>query len=159
MLIYHEAPKSLNAGGAGSRRHWSVAAREKQRWESVYRGLLLERNVPKGMDHCTADILIQWKQRRRRDATNYIAPVIKPLADVLAPPDRIQGPLRGVRIDNPAPRWLPDDTDEFFEFGRIRFEYPEWEHPDPRVKAILRVRLEARYPESHPARLGVPDVA
>lgn len=162
-LVYHEVPKSVNAGGGGSRRHWAVGAREKKRWEEIFRGLLLEQNVPKGMDHCHADLKVFWRRRARRDSTNYIAPILKPLADVLAPPSYLyhgRGNARVV-VSNPAPRWLADDTDEFFEFGRLIFEYPpSWPVTDPRVKAILQIRLEARYGEApHPGQLGALDAA
>lgn len=156
-LTYPEAPKSLNAGGAGSRRHWSVAHREKQRWQGIYTGLLREQNVPRGMAFCRASAVIQWKQRkvggRERDSTNYIAAIVKPLADVLAPPDHLFAGKGNARtaIPNPAPRWLADDNDEYFKWDGLRFEYPEpWESLDPRVKSVLLVHLRAEYLASEP---------
>lgn len=134
VLTHLEAPKSMNAGGAGSRQHWAVGYREKQRWEGIYTMLLLGRRVPTGMASCTANAVIRWKNRNRRDSTNYIAPIVKPLADAL---------VKG--------GWLPDDTDEFFSFAGVAFEYPEvWPFRDPRTKAELVVRLEASYPSEQP---------
>lgn len=141
VLSYPEAPKSLNAGGAGSRRHWSVAHQEKRRWEGLYVMLLLAEGVPTGMGHCSLEATIRWKTRARRDSTNYIAPIVKPLADAL---------VKG--------GWLPDDTDEFFRFSGLTFEYPDvWRYSDPRVKSELVVCLRASYPERRVTGPGVPD--
>lgn len=141
VLTHADTPASINAGGAGSRRHWGAAHREKRKWEGLYLMLLMAAKVPKGMEHCEAQATIRWKYRNRRDSTNYIAPIVKPLADVLAPP-------RGSN----RPRWLPDDTDEFFSFRGPTFEYPEiWPYADPRVKSELVLRLTATYP-SEPQR-------
>lgn len=135
VLTHPEAPGSLNAGGAGSRRHWAVGYNEKKKWEGVYLMLLLAAKVPKGMTFCEATATIRWKHKNRRDSTNYLAPVVKPLADVLAPPK-----------SSDRPRWLPDDTDEFFKFNGVTFEYPEiWPFADPRVKSELVIQLVATY--------------
>lgn len=145
VLTHPDAPASINAGGAGSRRHWGAAHREKRKWEGIYLMLLLAAKAPKGMSFCEAEATVRWKHRNRRDSTNYIAPILKPLADVLAPP-------RGSN----QPRWLPDDTDEYFKFSGLTFEYPEvWPYADPRVKSELVVRLSATYsPAPAQADLG-----
>jgi hypothetical protein len=131
VLTHGEAPKSMNAGGGGHRVHWATARDEKRRWEGIYTLLLLAERAPTHMEFCEAEATIRWKRRNHRDSTNYLAPVVKPLADAL---------VKG--------GWLPDDTDEFFKFEGVSFEYPEeWPHRDPRVKAELVIRLVARYPE------------
>ena len=151
-LVHPEAPASSNAGGGGSRRHWGAAHAEKQRWQGIYLVLLLKERVPQGMEHCTVTATIRWKTKRRRDSTNYIAPIVKPLADVLAPPSHLYVKRAGERVavPNVAPRWLPDDTDEYFKFAGLDFEYAsagDWSYTDLRIKAELQVRLVARYPE------------
>lgn len=161
VLTHPEAPASVNAGGGGSRRHWAVGHREKKRWEGILLALLLKHKVPQGMTHCHATATIRWKSRsRRRDSTNYIAPVVKPLADVLAPSQFRYVKIGEQRIaqQNHAPRWLPDDTDEFFRFGGLAFEFPDvWPHRDPRVKAELVVRLEATYSQPRQVAQGDSD--
>lgn len=135
VLTHREVPKSMNAGGGGSRVHWATARDEKRRWEGVYALLLLAEKVPTHMEHCTARAIIRWKHRNRRDSTNYIASIVKPLADAL---------VKG--------GWLADDTDEYFTFGGVSFEYPEeWPYSDPRVKGELVIQIVAAYSESSPS--------
>lgn len=142
-LTHPAAPKSLNEGGTGSRRHWAVGYREKKMWHEVYCGLLLDEKVPFGMEFCHVDAAIRWKRvpswgdkQDRRDVPNYESAITKPLADTL-----VQGFA--------GRAWLPDDTPAFFHFGELVFEVrDEWPHRDPRVKAELEVRLTARYPDS-----------
>lgn len=132
VLTHREVPKSMNAGGGGSRVHWATARDEKKRWEGIYAMLLLAERVPTHMQRCHAEAIIRWKNRNRRDETNYIASVVKPLADCL---------VKG--------GWLPDDTGEFFKFGGVTFEFPsDWPHRDPRVKGELVIRLVATYPST-----------
>lgn len=145
-LVINDAPKSLNAGGAGSRAHWAVANAEKKRWQGLILAQLLLCKVPKSMVRCRTDAEIVWRRNARRDSTNYLAPVVKPLADVLAPPRHLYHKIAGQRIavPNHAPRWLEDDTDEFFQFNGLRFRVAPDELP-PLVKAQLRIHLEADY--------------
>lgn len=124
----NEAPKSLNAGGNGSRRHWAVGYREKARWEGLYLVELLAARVPKAMVWCKADAVIKWRRRARRDEENYRGPISKPLADAL---------VKG--------GYLPDDTSEFFRMGELRFVIDPLNDCSPLVKAQLVVTLEAHY--------------
>lgn len=103
VLTYSEVPKSLNAGGTGSRRHWSVGHREKRRWEGIWGMLLLERRVPRHAAKVYASAVIEVEDNRRRDVENFRSAITKPLADAL---------VKG--------GWLADDTDEFFEFGVLK---------------------------------------
>lgn len=103
ILRYDEIPSSLNAGGAGSRRHWSVGYREKRRWEGVWALLLMEQGAPRGMSFVRVDALIEVEDKRRRDSENFRPAISKPLADAL---------VKG--------GWLADDTDEFFIFAALR---------------------------------------
>lgn len=103
VLTYDEAPKSLNAGGTGSRRHWSAAAREKKKWQDIWTMLLLERRVPRGMTFCKARVLLEFRKPNRRDIENYRSAVSKPFADALAPYG--------------GGGWLPDDTRRYFARG------------------------------------------
>jgi len=135
VLTLRECPKSVNAGGGGSRANHFVASREKRRWQGAFLAELMIAKVPKGMTHCKADVTIRWKHKNHRDLENYRHPVVKPLADTLAPPK-----------GSHAPRWLPDDTEEFFEVTGFRFEYPpEW--PSILSKVELIVKLTATYEE------------
>lgn len=151
-LTHPAAPKSLNEGGVGSRQHWGTAHREKKTWEAVYCGILLAEKVPFGMESCHADAIIRWKRvpswgdrQDRRDVPNYEPAIVKPFADALT---------RGFG----GRAWLPDDTPEFFTFGELSFEHPDpWTHPDPRVKALLLIRLQASYSASPPSGPGDRD--
>lgn len=103
VLTYDDVPKSLNRGGTGSRRHWSVGYKEKQRWEGVWAMLLMARKAKRGMRKVRADAVIEVEDNKARDVENYRSAITKPLADAL---------VKG--------GWLPDDTDEFFEFGQLK---------------------------------------
>lgn len=145
-LTHPEAPKSLNAGGAGSRRHWAVGFREKQKWAEVFATLLEIAKVPRGMSHCRLDAVIRWKTRRRRDVTNYTAPIVKPFADVL-----VSGAIIKQHRLRIAGGWLADDTDEFFTFGTLRFEHPDHPWTNALGNAELVLVLAAAYPDIAPA--------
>jgi hypothetical protein len=96
-ISYADTPKSLNAGGTGSRRHWAVGYREKKRWEDIWTGLLLEAKVPKGMRKVAVKAALYFPTLHKRDAENYRSGLTKPLADAMV-----------------AGGWIPDDTAEFF---------------------------------------------
>lgn len=149
-LAVNEAPSSVNAGGGGSRRHWAIANREKKRWEGMWLVQMLASRIPRGMVQCTANAEIVFRRKARRDSTNWLSPLIKPLADVLAPPAslypkqlQVPGQPR-VAVVNHAPRWLPDDTDEYFRFVGLVLRVAPDELP-PLVKARTTVYLEATY--------------
>lgn len=126
MLKINEAPPSINAGGTGSRRHWSAAAKEKIKWEGTFMYLLLEQRVRKSMLRCSVQAWLTFKEKRRRDSENYRPSVSKPLADVLV-----------------KAGYLPDDTDEFFEFTRMHIATGL--ELGPVVKAHLAVELLCEY--------------
>lgn len=150
-LTHPDSPKSINAGGAGARRHWSAAHAEKKRWTQIYTTLLLAAKVPRGMEFCRTEATIRFGRQNGAETHNYLDSVVKPLADVLAPPPYLY-PSRGragrLTIPNTAPRWLPDDADKYFKFDGVTFEYPKpWPFTDPRVKSEIVIRLEAHYPD------------
>lgn len=129
ILSYDEIPRSLNAGGAGSRSHWSKAAAEKRKWEGIFMMLLLERKVPRNMVRCTASALLEFRYRNRRDAENYRPAITKPLADTL---------VKG--------GYLPDDTADYFDFTGVEIlAGVDLASPDPRVKGRLTIKLEPEY--------------
>lgn len=149
-LTYPEAPKSLNDGGAGSRRHWSVGYLEKSKWHEIYSGLLEIEGVPRGASHIHVDAAIHWRIRRRRDETNYEPAIVKPLADVF-----VHGTTRTKKAKVLVRGgWIPDDTSEFFEFGELSFAYPKpWPHP--LTDSFLELRITATYPNlTMPKREG-----
>lgn len=129
VITYDESPKSLNAGGAGSRRHWGAAHKEKRKWEGIYGMLLLQRRVPRGMSHCRVrEVLLEFRHANRRDASNYQAAIVKPFADCLV-----------------AGGWLADDTAEFFELEDVKISTFALEHPNPAVKSRITISIEATY--------------
>jgi hypothetical protein len=135
-LTVTEVPKSVNAGGGGSRSHHMAAHTEKKRWEGLYLQQLMIKRVPRGMIKCYASIEVAWRRRNHRDIENYRHPIVKPLADTLAPAKNSHGP-----------RWLPDDTEEFFVVEGLTFVYPEkWWTPDPRSTGEMVITLRAVYP-------------
>jgi hypothetical protein len=127
-ISYDEAPRSSNAGGAGARRHWSAAHKEKMRWEGIYGMLLLEKRVPRGMTSCKIDVKLEFKHRNRRDVENYRPAVAKPFADTL---------VKG--------GWLPDDTDDYFTIDGMEIIKRALEHPSPSVMGRITIVLEATY--------------
>jgi hypothetical protein len=132
-LRFRETPKSLNEGGVGSRRHWSVGYREKKHWEELYLTELMVHRVRKPMIHASVAATIHWRKstNRRRDEPNYEPAISKPLADAL----RKGG-------------YIADDTKEFFDMAPLVFEVPEvWGLRDPRIKGELVIDLLATYKE------------
>jgi len=129
VVTHNDVPKSLNAGGTGSRRHWSAGADEKKAWEGVYAFLFIAAKIPRGMTSCKVEATIRWKRRNHRDKENFRPALAKPLADSL-----VHG------------GWLPDDTEAEFDLASFDFEYPEvWEVADPRVRGVLVLKLTATY--------------
>lgn len=124
VISYDDAPKSLNAGGTGSKRHWSVGHKEKQMWEGIYGMLLIARKVPRGMSRVRIEVLLEFKHRNRRDEENYRSSVSKPFADAL---------VKG--------GWLADDTREFFELADFRIDSGV-ELP---TKARTTITIQAQY--------------
>ena len=128
IISHDEAPKSLNAGGTGSRQHWGAAHREKKRWEETYGVLLMEAEVPRDMLFCEIEAWLTFKENRRRDPENFRPAVAKPFADTLV-----------------AGGWLPDDTREFFNMRDMHIAVGL----KTGAKAKLAIQLDCRY-ESNP---------
>lgn len=128
VLCYFEAPKSLNAGGVGSRVHWSKGHGEKRRWENIYGMLLLGCKVPRGMAFCKVKATLEFTTVRRRDSENYRAAISKPFADTL---------VKG--------GWLPDDTDEFFQLESVEISNELLVNPNPAVKGCITLHIGAAY--------------
>lgn len=133
-LVIRDCPKSMNDSGGGSRANPYAAAREKKHWEGIYLQQFMIEKVKRGMTRCHATITVRWKRRNGADKTNYYASIVKPLADALAPPKNSQ-----------ATRWLPDDTQDFFDVTLKDFEYPsEWPR-NALHRVELIIELEAEY--------------
>lgn len=135
VLTYDEVPKSLNAGGTGSRRHWSVGHKEKKRWEGIWAMLLMVERAPRGMSMVRVEAVIEVADNRKRDSENFRSAISKPLADALV-----------------SGGWLADDTDEFFRFDGVRIrngvELPPGPLRDRRnVVGRTVVTIEAEYEE------------
>ncbi len=122
-LVYDEAPKSNNAGGGGSRANHYAAHREKMRWQGIFGMLVMVEKVPRRRAHVSATVELQFRDKRRRDSTNYYQAVVKPLADCL------------VRM-----QVIPDDTDEFFDLVALKIN-PE-PLPKPGPSSRITVTLE-----------------
>jgi Holliday junction resolvase RusA-like endonuclease len=128
VLGYNEAPKSLNEGGVGSRRHWSAGHAEKKKWENIYGMLLLGSKAPRGMAYCKVKATLQFRDHRRRDVDNYRPAISKPLADVL---------VKG--------GWLPDDTAEFFQLESVEINKEPLVNPNTSVKGSITLLIGAAY--------------
>lgn len=127
-LAHDDAPASLNKGGTGSRRHWSVGAREKKRWEGLFFMMLLAEKVPKHAAKVRVRVLLEFTAPARRDSENYRSSFSKPFADAL---------VKG--------RWLADDTEDFFTLESVSCS-KEWLKPKhPGVKGRTTITLEADY--------------
>lgn len=131
-LTYDDTPASLNAGGTGSRRHWSVGAREKKRWEGIYAVLLMTGKVPRGMTKATVSALLEFKAPARRDSENFRPGLSKPFADALV-----------------AGGWIADDHEDFFELTKVvcSREWLTGLPPSSLVKSRMSIVLEAEYAE------------
>lgn len=101
-LVYDDAPKSVNAGGGGSRKNKYAAHREKRMWEGIFGMLLMSERVPKPLGFTRITIELEFKAARMRDSTNYYHPVVKPLLDAMK--------LGG---------WIKDDTDDYVQIERL----------------------------------------
>ncbi len=123
-------PKSMNAGGAGSRTHWAAAHREKKAWEEAVMTELMVARAPRGAELVEARVVLNWKRSRRRDVTNYYGTVVKPLADAL------------VKFG-----LLADDTDDLFRvrsFSAVLRE--DWPPVAGRLQGFASISLEVTYP-------------
>ena len=115
-LCYGETPPSLNLMGTrGS--HW-IVRREKQKWQGIFDGLLMEAKIPKHLNAIYATAELTFPTRRRRDEGNFRWMLEKALGDSLV----VGG-------------YLLDDDPDHFRFGKLTFD------PTP-GKPELIVRLE-----------------
>jgi hypothetical protein len=135
VITIPQVPKSVNAGGGGVRSaHWSIASKEKRKWERWFQDEFMMGAVEKDMTHCKVDVTLRFKHNHHRDLENYRHPVIKPLADALV-----------------GGRWLRDDTEEWFEVEGFHMEqgvelsYPPHHRTGHLIKSEMIVRLEASY--------------
>lgn len=94
-------PKSLNE--IGGRNHWAVFHREKKRLEGDLCIALMAAKVPKKLNRVEATAILYPPTRHKRDEGNFRSTLEKALGDAL------------------QLGWLPDDSPEFFTFGRLTF--------------------------------------
>lgn len=103
VLVHPVTPPSFNkVGHSGCRWAWT---REKKKWQEDFETLLMAASVPRGLSKVEVSAVLSFPTKRRRDEGNYRTLLEKCLADAL-----VNG------------GWLPDDTPEFFTFGRVSFE-------------------------------------
>jgi hypothetical protein len=132
VLTIKGAPKSINAGGGGTRANHYAAAAEKKHWQGQFGLELMVAKVRRNMLFCGVTVTVRFKHRsgKGRDAENYRQPIIKPLLDALQ-----------------AGGYLENDTEEFVKVHDVTLEegVAEWPHADPRIKSEMIVQLEAAY--------------
>lgn len=104
-LSIRGTPPSFNA--VGLRSHWAVGRAEKLRWEGFLGIALMEAQVPRKLKHVEARATLRFKQRRRRDASNFRPLIDKALGDTL-----VEG------------GWLEDDTADLYRFGDVELLAP-----------------------------------
>ncbi len=129
-LTYDEVPKSNNAGGGGARANHYAAHREKKRWEGIFGMLMMVQKVPRRHaqrrpTHVGVSVELQFKDRRRRDSSNYYQSVVKPLADSL-----VQMLV------------IPDDTDEFFTVRTLYINPDPLPKPGPASRITITLDIE-----------------
>jgi hypothetical protein len=105
-----------------------AAHKEKQRWQQTFAVELSLARVEPWMTFCTIDVVVHWKQHKRRDVENYRHPVIKPLADALV-----------------VGHYLDDDTDQCLDVRSFHFAYPETWTMNPLLEGYMKITLGARY--------------
>jgi len=132
VLTLKATPKSINAGGGGTRSNKYAAHREKKHWEGQFLLELLANKVQRGMQFVAVTVTLRFHHRsgKGRDAENWRQPVIKPLLDALQ-----------------AGGYLENDTEEFVKVVDVTLEdgVADWPHADPRIKSEMIVQLEAQY--------------
>jgi hypothetical protein len=105
VLQIPDTPPSFN--DVGYRTHWAVARGHKRRWQDQLALLLLAKRVPRPLARVDVTATIYFTERRRRDEGNFRVIVEKALGDALQ-----EG------------GWLPDDTPDFYRFGKVRLLQP-----------------------------------
>lgn len=129
-LTVFETPKSLNAGGAGSRQHWGKAYKEKRKWQEAWLTEMMVAKVPKYPRSAVLQIAIHWKHKRRRDVDNYYSGTLKPLGDALQ--------VWGMR----------DDTPEYLRVEKFEMRHCEiWPPFAGRATAFIVVAMTLEYDE------------
>jgi len=98
---WDDLPRSVNAGGGGSRKHWGEAHKEKagkRGWDGIFAMLAIRAKLPRRLDRVVVSVELQFSDPgTRRDPENFRHPVVKPLADALV-----------------KAGFIPDDTDNYF---------------------------------------------
>lgn len=124
-LVYDGAPKSVNAGGGGSRKNKYASHREKMQWEGIFGMLLLAARVPRPLGFTRLTVELQFTDRRGRDAENYRHPVVKPLLDAMK---------KG--------GWIADDTEDYVQVERVYLIEEKLEGAGPLVKARMTITFQ-----------------
>ena len=125
-LVYDDVPKSINAGGGGSRKNHFASHRDKMRWEGIFGYLFMAAKVPKPLGFTRVTVELQFRDRRRRDAENFRQPVIKPLLDAMT---------KG--------GWLEDDTEDFVQVERVYLIDEPLKDASPLTKARMTITIQA----------------
>jgi hypothetical protein len=133
VLTVRDCPKSINAGGGGTRANPYAAAKEKKKWQGTFGTELLAARVRRGMQFCNVYVTVRFKHKgggKGRDEENFRQPVIKPLLDALT-----------------AGGYLEDDTDEYVKVKEFELVdgVKTWPYADPRLKAEIIIKLEGSY--------------
>lgn len=116
VLEHPATPPSLNEL---LYRHWRIERSQKKTWQDTFERLLLAAGCPEFPRGCFAHAALRFPTRRRRDADNYAAVLSKALGDALV-----------------VMAAIPDDTPNWYRFGRLDF--------DPQLgQARTRVELAA----------------
>lgn len=97
-------PPSYNDKAMARGAHWSEGRKVKRDWEANLSIALMERGVPRRVLRVEATALLLFATRARRDSGNFRVLLEKALGDCLTAGD-----------------WLPDDTPDRYEFGRVAF--------------------------------------
>ena len=102
-LTLHVVPPSMNAVGGHS--HWTVFRKHKKAWQRDIEMALLVAQVPRHLQRVVAVASLRFTVDRRRDEGNFRMLLEKALGDALT-----------------NGGWLPDDTPDEYEFGKVHFE-------------------------------------
>lgn len=97
-------PMSLNNNGAAANSFSYQTSKKK--WEGRLTQLLVDAQVPRSLKYVFVEGQMCFADSARRDQGNFRFMVEKALGDALV-----------------AGGWLPDDSWEFYEFGRLHYAY------------------------------------
>ncbi len=128
-LVYDDVPKSVNAGGGGSRKHKYASHREKMEWEGIFAMLFVTQRIPRPLGFTRLTIELQFTVDRGRDAENYRHPIVKPLLDAMK---------KG--------GWIADDTEEFVQVERVYLDDEPLRGVGPLVKSRMTITVQTFVP-------------